>query len=145
MTLTNVGSLDQFLNQMRRFQRDIDRMWDHVQRSRVLQAGYPALNIREDAESVLVEAELPGVLPEDLDVQVIGTDQLVLKGERKVATPEGAICHRQERGFGKFSRSLPLPCSVDPDKVEAKLDHGMLRLRLAKSQAAKAKRITVQG
>ncbi len=142
MHVFNAGGLDQLL---RRFQRDVDRMHDQVTRGRSALSSFPALNLREDGEFLYVEAELPGYKQDDLQVYVVGPEQLVLKGERKAPELEKAICHRRERGFGKFSRTLPLPAAVDTDKVEAKLEHGILKLRLAKSQSAKAKRINVSG
>ena len=140
MHMFHPGSLDQLL---RRFQRDMDRLADQVSRGRSALSGFPALNVREDGEFVYVEAELPGFLQDDLQVYVVGQDQLVLKGERQPLALEKAVCHRQERSFGKFSRTLPLPTPVDSDKVEAKLEHGILRLKLAKSAAGRAKRIPV--
>lgn len=139
------GALDQLFRELRRFQRDVDRMYDQANRGRSALSSFPALNLREDAEHLYLEAELPGYKQDDLQVYVVGPDQLVIKGERKPMELEKAICHRQERAYGKFSRSLPLPAAVDADKVEAKLEHGILKLKLAKSQSAKAKRIAVTG
>lgn len=144
MHIWNMGSLDQIFREVQRAQRDLDRAWDHVTRGRTALSTFPAINLREDGEHLFVEAELPGYKQEDLQVHVVGQDQLVIKGERKAAELEKAVCHRQERSFGKFARSLPLPAAVDADKVEAKLEFGILRLKLAKSPSAKAKRINVQ-
>jgi HSP20 family protein len=80
-----------------------------------------------------------------LEVYVVGRNQLVLKGERKPESPEKSICHRQERGLTSFTRSLTLPADVDPDQVEAKLEHGVLTVKLAKSATARPKKITVRG
>jgi HSP20 family protein len=144
MLFGSLGSLDQMFREMRRAQRDLDRVWDQITRGRGTLSTYPALNIREDGEYFFVEAELPGYKQEDLQVYIVGQDQLVIKGERQPVQMEKAVCHRQERAFGKFSRTLTLPAAVDADKVEAKLEFGILRLKLAKSPSAKAKRITVK-
>ncbi len=58
--------------------------------------------------------------------------------------PPNAIWHRQERGFGKFTRQVTLPSLVDADKVEAKYENGVLYLTLPKSEAAKPRKIIVK-
>jgi HSP20 family protein len=99
----------------------------------------------EDGDSLFVEAELPGMQPADLEILVTGGDQLSLKGERKPLEIDKAVLHRQERGFGKFVRMIQLPYQVDPDKVEARFENGVLRIQLTKSEAARARKITVKG
>jgi HSP20 family protein len=61
-----------------------------------------------------------------------------------VTPPEGGAWHRQERGQGNFVRTLTLPTQVDAEKVEAKLEHGVLQLRLPKHEAAKPRKIVVK-
>ena len=109
-----------------------------------LVGGYPALNVWEDADQVFVEAELPGLDLKDLEIYVTGGNQLTLKGERKPNVPEKGLWHRQERGFGKFSRSLTLPFNVDADKVEARFEQGVLQIKLAKHESAKPRKIHVK-
>jgi HSP20 family protein len=99
----------------------------------------------EEGDNLFVEAELPGMQPADLEILINGGDQLTLKGERKPFEVEKAAWHRQERGFGKFVRTLQLPYQVDPDKVEAKFENGVLNIRLSKHEAARARKITVKG
>jgi HSP20 family protein len=108
-------------------------------------AAYPPLNMWEDGDNVHITAELPGLSMEELEIYVTGNNQLTIKGERKVQLPEKAIRHRQERGFGKFSRVLTLPFAVDAEKVEARLEHGVLDLKLAKHESAKPRKIHVKG
>ena len=107
-------------------------------------AGFPALNIWENDEHCFVEAELPGVELKDLDITVTGGNQLTLKGERHAAKLENGVWHRQERSFGQFSRTLTLPFHVDPEKVEARLDNGVLTVKLAKHESAKPRKIAVK-
>ena len=82
--------------------------------------------------------------PADLEIQVSGGDQLTLKGERKPQTVENAKILRQERGYGKFVRSLQVPFPVDADNVEARFDNGVLRIRLAKEKSAMPRKIAVK-
>jgi HSP20 family protein len=83
--------------------------------------------------------------PADIEILVTGGDQLTLKGERKALDIEKAAWHRQERGFGKFVRTMQLPYQVDPEKVDARFENGVLSIRLTKHEAARARKITVKG
>jgi HSP20 family protein len=107
-------------------------------------AAFPALNVWEESDQVLVEAELPGLDLKDLEIYVTGGNQLTLKGERKPLAADKGVWHRRERSFGAFSRSLTLPFPVDPEKVEAKLDNGVLLVRLAKHESARPRKIQVK-
>jgi HSP20 family protein len=105
---------------------------------------FPALNVWEESDQVLVEAELPGLDLKDLEIYVTGGNQLTLKGERKPLALEKGVWHRRERSFGSFSRTLTLPFPVDPEKVEAKLENGVLLVRLAKHESARPRKIQVK-
>ena len=59
--------------------------------------------------------------------------------------PEKGVRHRQERGFGKFVRTLSLPFAVDANNVDARFENGVLRIKLAKHESAKARKIVVKG
>jgi HSP20 family protein len=102
------------------------------------------LNVWEEKDNVLVEAELPGLDLKDLEIYVTGGNQLTIKGQRKPNVPEKGVWHRQERQFGTFSRSLTLPFPVDAEKVDAKLENGVLQVRLAKHESAKPRKIPVK-
>lgn len=135
-------------NQMQQLQTEMNRLfdrWGDGGTGRALAAGYPAVNVWEDAENVYVEAELPGVDPKDLEIHVTGGNQLALKGERKQSTPEKGVVHRQERGFGSFVRVLTLPFQVNAERVDAHFENGVLLIKLAKHEAAKPRKITVKG
>jgi len=130
--------------------------WDRVQRmqdemNRLFDpwggdgsVGFPALNVYEEDDALTVEAELPGMTLEDLEIFVTGNSQLTLKGERKAPAPEKATQHRVERPFGKFVRTLTLPFPVDDTKVDARLENGVLRIHLPKHEAARPRKITVK-
>lgn len=135
--------------EMSEFPRDVGRLLDRWHVAPVnwyrLSPAYPALNIWEDNDNVYAEAELPGLNLEDLEIVVTGADELTIKGERRAAEVPNAIWHRQERGFGKFTRVVQLPVPVDADKVEARLEHGVLTITMPKTEAARARRIVVKG
>ncbi len=105
-------------------------------------AGYPALNTWEDGDSAYVEAELPGLGMDDLEVLVSG-NEVTINGQRKIDAAQGATWHRQERSQGRFSRTLSLPWEIDADKVEAKLQDGVLTVRLPKCESCKPKKVKV--
>ena len=110
-----------------------------------LARAYPAVNVWEDDDNVYVEAEVPGLTQEQLQIFVGEGSLLSIQGERLPCKTPGDVWHRQERGFGKFNRVLQLPAPVDADKVQAKFEHGVLLLTMPKSAAAKPRRITVRG
>jgi HSP20 family protein len=106
-------------------------------------SGLP-VSVWEDDNAVYAEADLPGVDPAKLEVTVTEGNRLTIQGERRAPEIEGASWLRQERPFGKFSREILLPALVDPDKVEAKYELGVLRLTLPKHEAARPRKIVVQ-
>ncbi|HEY7157249.1 MAG TPA: Hsp20/alpha crystallin family protein [Gemmataceae bacterium] len=106
---------------------------------------FPLVNVREEADAFHVEAEVPGVTREQLEVFVRHGTELTLQGERMPAGSESGTWRHHERGSGRFHRVLTLSVPVDADKVEAQLEHGVLRLLLPKAEAVKPHRIPVQG
>ena len=105
---------------------------------------YPPINVTEDAESVYVRSELPGVKAEDFAITV-ENNTLSISGERKIAEEnENVRYHRRERGGGFFKRAFQLPVQVDSEKVLAKYVDGVLTIVLPKQEAAKPKQIPVK-
>lgn len=104
---------------------------------------YPALNIYEEADRVIVTAELPGVKVEDLELSIEG-DTLTLQGKRDSRLSEaGASYHRREIESGSFSRAVALPIKVDPEHVGAKLNNGILTITLMKASELTPRQIKV--
>jgi len=137
-----VPSVWRELNQI---QRDMNRVFDGYSpiRTRVAPS-YPALNIWSSEEGLVVNAEVPGIDVEDMEISVVG-ETLTLSGARKSEDlEEGVRYHRQERGYGKFNRSVELPFPVDIDKVEATFKNGVLQISLPRSEADKPKKIVVK-
>src|SRR5262245_26416455 len=138
---TVFGPLRQLRNEMHRL---FDRFSGDGARLLGL-GGYPALNLWQDGDAVHVEAELPGVEFNDLEVLVNGGNELTVKGQRKSPLPEKGVWHRQERAVGTFSRTVTLPYAVDADKVEARLENGVLHVTLARHESARPRKIAVKG
>jgi HSP20 family protein len=101
----------------------------------------PDLDVREDANSITIEAELPGVEEKDVSV-TLANGVLTIKGEKKLEKEEkNDNYHLTERSFGSFQRSLRLPDSVDDGKVDAHFDKGVLKVTATKKpEAVKAER-----
>src|SRR5579871_4482611 len=106
-------------------------------------AAYPAFNVLEQGDRVMLEAELPGMSGDDVNVSVVGQD-VMIGGERKAPVIEGASWTRRERPFGAFNRTVTLPWEIAPDSVEATLRDGVLTVSLAKSERCRTKRISIQ-
>jgi HSP20 family protein len=148
MLLHRLPAFAQVLNQVSGYQRELDRWVRQFQEGstgRATTAGYPPLNVWEDADHVMIEAELPGYTLENLDVQIVGQDQLMLSGQRHAPKLEKAVSRHQERHFGSFTRTVTLPTKVDPKNVEASLENGVLTIKIAKAVEAKPMKIQVKG
>jgi HSP20 family protein len=96
----------------------------------------PELDVRENNNTITVEAELPGVDEKDVSVTV-ANGMLTIKGEKKQQKEEKTEnYYLAERSYGAFERSLRLPDSIDDTKVEAKFDKGVLKVTAAKKPEA---------
>jgi HSP20 family protein len=105
----------------------------------------PSLDVAESEGAVDVTMDVPGMKAENIDIQVVG-NRLTISGERKEEKEEkgnGKSYHRIERHMGSFSRTVALPCDVDEAKVDASYQNGVLKIRLPKSEGAKAHKIKV--
>ena len=95
-------------------------------------------------ESFQVEAALPGLDAEKIDIKVLGR-RLTVAGEfAQPEIPEGATWHRRERAGGRFEKSLQLAANIDAEQVEAEYQHGILRIKLPKAASALPKKIEVK-
>jgi len=104
---------------------------------------YPALNIYEEADRLLITAELPGVKAADLDLSIEG-ETLTIQGKRDRRQNEaGASYHRREIESGGFSRAIALPVKVNAEHVVARLSDGILTITLSKASAVTPRQIKV--
>ena len=127
---------------------ELDRLfespWTELARTSQLLSGWtPALDVHEDKDNFVVQAELPGMKREEIDV-TLHDGVLSISGERKAEKKyEEAEVYRTERFFGKFQRTVTLPAPVAADKVKAQYKDGVLTVTLPKTEAAKPKQIDV--
>ena len=131
------------------FRREFDDLMERVFDEGPMVSGifgdtfFPAVNIAENENEIVVTAEIPGMENEDLDVSLTG-DVLTIRGEKKAEHEEkGDNYHRMERSYGSFCRSFTLPCDVERDKVDATYKHGVLTLKLPKSETGKTKSMKI--
>lgn len=104
----------------------------------------PQVDIFENKNEIVLEAELPGMKPEDVDIS-IENNVLTLRGERKFEKKEeGDNFHRVERSYGSFTRSFTLPPTVSSETADAAFENGVLRLTLGKREEAKPRRIEIK-
>ena len=122
--------------------RELDRMFEGLVDPRTPSASTPALRIWEDENGFELEAEVPGLQAEHLDISVHG-NRVTLKGERTETKREKATLHREEWGALRFERTLELPVDLDQDKVTAELRDGILRLTLPKAAGHKPQKVKI--
>lgn len=105
----------------------------------------PSVDIFEDKDRLILEAELPGMSRDDFEISV-ENNVITLSGERKFEKKtEGDNYHRVERSYGTFTRSFTLPQTVTADGAKADFDNGVLRVSLPKREETKARRIEIGG
>jgi HSP20 family protein len=134
-------------------QNEVDRVFESFSLGRPLAnltgngSFDPAINLAETPEAIDLTAEIPGCEPRDIEISVVG-QTLTLRGEKKSEKEEkNRNYHLVERSYGVFTRSIPLPFTIDPAKVEATFDKGVLKIHLPKPPEMKAevKTIPIKG
>ena len=140
--LSNWPSFDRLFS----LRNDLDRLFDLTWSGRdsgLFSGWSPALDVFDEKDHFVVNAELPGMKKEEIDLS-FQDGMLSISGERKQTTgnTEGET-FRSERYFGKFQRSVTLPAAVDASKIGASYKDGILSVALPKSESAKPKQIAV--
>lgn len=103
---------------------------------------FPPVNVFSDRDGYVVKVEVPGVAPDQLNIEGNGRT-LTISGKRDVEAPQNGAFHRRERGAGQFSRSLQLPEDLDVSKSDASYRNGILTIRIPKREEAKPRQISV--
>jgi len=103
-----------------------------------------SVDMYETDDDLVISAELPGLKPEDVDISVTG-NTLTLKGEFQTEREgERGNVHFQERRYGKFQRSIPLPTGIDTEATEAEFEDGVLKVKLPKPEKTKPKQMAIK-
>ncbi len=106
---------------------------------------FPLVNVCERDEAIHIEAEMPGVYAENVEVLLTAGTELTIRGERASAGDASGAWHSRERGAGRFHRTLRLAVPVEAEKAQARLEAGVLRLVLPKAAPFQTHRIPVRG
>lgn len=134
------GLFDRWLS-THRPQPQASQAWPAIDRPFALEG--PTVDIEETDDEIEVTAEVPGIEPKDLDVK-LEDSRLVLQGEKRASREEKRRSYYYaENAYGSFYRAIPLPCEVDADAVRATCKHGVLKVRMPKTEEAKAKAVRV--
>lgn len=106
--------------------------------------GYPAVDVEETADEIIVTAEVPGLSEKDFEVELQG-QRLIIRGEKKVQQEKkDRSYYYSECQYGSFSRVIPLPCEVVAEKASAKYKNGVVEIHLPKSESAKSRRVQIK-
>lgn len=123
----------------------VDRMFDDslISTSKA-EINYPAINVRQTDKNVIVEADVPGMKQDEIEIE-IAENTLSLKGERKHSEEiKKQDYYHREVSYGTFYRAIGLPVKVDPQKANAELEHGTLVVTLPKKEPQAAKTIKIK-
>jgi HSP20 family protein len=129
----------------RDFQREVGRLFESLeplQSWRVMRP-FPAVNLYDAGDRYILTTQLPGMSAEDVDLSITG-ETLTMRGERK--RPEGVSdesYRRQERQFGRWTRTVTLPDQVDSTNVSATFAQGILTVAVPKAESARPRQITI--
>lgn len=137
-TRYSIPGMDRFSREMNHL---LNNVFDYAPFASV--RAFPAINVWEDGERLIAEAEVPGLSMEDMEIYVVG-NELTIKGHRKTPEDGRRAFHRRERGTGEFSRVITLPVEVNADKVEATLKEGVLTVTMPKAESARPRKISIK-
>ena len=134
-----------FWTDINNMQRELEKMFsnDYFRRSTCGKGGYPAFNLFEKNDELVLKAEIPGLEKRDLKV-TLENDVINIQGEMKPEERPKVRYHRRERANGTFNRSFNLPYHIKSEPVDAEFSNGVLTVTLEKHESAKSKTITIK-
>ena len=132
--------LDPWLS-LKRLQSQMSQIFEDVEGAN---EQFASVNLWSNDHGVTLEAAVPGLSAEDLEVRVSG-NTLTISGERKATPlPEGSTYSRKERFSGSFRRTIELPYAVEVDRVDARCERGVLTLQLPRAESDKPKTVKIK-
>ena len=118
--------------------------WDPFFSTRPVPAFSPSFEVKETSDSFVLKADVPGVEEKDLDV-ALHNGTLTVSGHRSAEErKEGESYALYERKYGSFTRTFALPDMADGERIDAKLENGVLTLTIAKKTEAKPRKISIR-
>lgn len=124
-------------------QKELERNFAFTEGSTATAEWAPAVDIKEEADKFVINADIPGVKPEDIDISM-ENGVLTIKGEKKSeAKTEKEGYKRVERTYGSFYRRFSLPDTANAEAISAASKHGVLEIVIPKREAVQPKKISV--
>lgn len=108
-----------------------------------LKTWLPAIEVSESDEEYVIKAEVPGIKPEEIHLEILGNMFLIQGETRQTKEEEKRNVHRSEIRYGRFMRQIPLPSGIQGDNCRAEFSNGILELRVPKMEESRRKRIPV--
>lgn len=103
----------------------------------------PPVDLTESTDEVMIALDVPGLTSEQLNLEIVG-NMLTVSGERPdIPAAACEVVHLRQRPCGKFTRAIPLPVAVNHERISAEVHNGVLTIRLAKAERAKAHRVPI--
>jgi HSP20 family protein len=146
MAISSYRNYSSSLEGLQRLNRMLDEafaVWPQVSGSAVTSAWLPPTDVCEDKNGLEITMELPGVRPEDVRLSLENNILMVRGDKRQEGEQRTERVHRYERSYGTFERTFALPSIVDPEKIEARYEDGVLIISIPKSERARPREITV--
>jgi HSP20 family protein len=131
--------------------REIENLYDRFFEPNFLPSSYlfgegrwdPSIDVSEGRNNITIKAEIPGIEAKDFDISINGR-LLTIKGEKRQEQKEkDESYYRVERSYGYFNRTIQLPAEVNPDKVDATYQRGILKIKLQKAKDSGSRRIKI--
>ena len=104
---------------------------------------YPPINVFQQGDDLVTIVELPGVNKRDLNIQA-KENTIRIAGQKTIDYPENVSLHRRERLSGVFDRTLAVPMQIDPDRIQAEYNDGLLALFIPRAEKDKPRTIEVR-
>lgn len=145
MSITRWNPMRELMN----VHEQLNRVFDEDLRKNYQDLEYgnwaPAVDLREEENQFVIQADMPGMKKEDIEINV-ESNLLTIRGERRFESEvKKENYHRIERAYGKFARSFTLPTRVVTDGIAATYKDGILEVAIPKAEESKPKKITVKG
>jgi HSP20 family protein len=140
-SIWRVRKLAETVPEMLQLQREMNRLFSNV--GQKLPQDFPAVNMWDKGDQMIVTAELPGIDPEKIDISVSGETLTIAGSNPPEAFNQGETYVRQERGIGSFKRNIQLPFQINSKEVNAKYEKGILIVTLPRLREDLPKKIKI--
>jgi HSP20 family protein len=140
MISTYTDPFDSLFNLQRALEARIESDW--LEGTTTSRGPFPPINVFEQGDDILAIIELPGVEKDSIQIH-FKENTIRISGRKAMSYPEGVSVHRRERIFGQFDRSLSLPVQLDPGRIKAEYQDGVLALFLPRAESQKPRTIKI--